>query len=286
MGWLVFAITSAVFTGANVVASKKVLVFENALRFLTVLACAQFVVLLPLIPFISFPSIEAMGLIFFQSLILTTGLLLQFYVLRKLPISTVAPLNNLMPLFLYSYAFFILGENLSDVQIIGFVTLVAGAYLLNFSPKDILYPIKQAFRSKTEQWLIISLMILAAVAMMDKLIFSYGTSVITLLFLSQLFLAVNSLLALFLIERKKGVREAMSTKGGWVLLAASLKNLGNLAYLQAVSMAPVSLVLPFRQLASFVATIFGGTIFHEKNLKRKAFASIIMIGGVLLIIIK
>ncbi|NTU69609.1 EamA family transporter [bacterium] len=259
--------------------------FENALKFLTVLSAAQFIVLIPFVPLIKVPNLDAILIIYTQSLILTVGLLLQFEVLKKLPVSTVAPLNNLMPLFLYSYAFFILGENLSQNQIIGFLVLIVGAYLINFSPKDILFPIKQVFKSKLEQWLIISVMILAAVAMMDKLVFFYRVDVLSFLFLSQLFLAINSLLVLLFIERDKGIRDAFSTKGVWVLLTAILKNAGNLAYLYAVSIAPVSLVLPFRQMSSFFAAIFGGTIFKEKGLKTKAIASIIMISGVLLIIL-
>ncbi len=128
-------------------------------------------------------------------------------------------------------------------------------------------------------------MILAAVAMMDKLIFFYRVNVISLLFLSQLFLAINSLLALLFTQREKGIREAFATKGIWVMVTAILKNLGNLAYLYAVSIAPVSLVLPFRQMSSFFAGVFGGTIFKEKGLKRKTIASIIMVTGVLLIIL-
>jgi drug/metabolite transporter (DMT)-like permease len=285
MSWIIFALISTTFIGANTVASKKILVFENALKFLTVLTVAQFVVLIPFIPFVRIPSIDATLIIFTQSVILTVGLLLQFEVLKKLPISTVAPLNNLMPLFLYSYAFFILGESLSQNQIIGFLILIIGAYLINFSPKDILFPMKQIFKSKFEQWLIISIMILAVVAMMDKLIFFYRVDVLSLLFLSQLFLAINSLLVLLFTEREKGIVEAFSTKGLWVMFTAILKNVGNLAYLYAVSVAPVSLVLPFRQMSSFFAAVFGGTLFREKGLKRKAISSIIMVGGVLLIIL-
>lgn len=285
MTWFIFAITSTVLLGAQVITSKRVLLFESGLKFLTVLASAQFLVLLPLIPFVSIPSSEAFILLAVQSLILTVGLMLQFEVLRKLPISTVAPLNNLMPLFLYSYAFFILEEKLTGNQLNGFLVLLLGAYLVNYSPKDIFEPVKKIFKSRETQWLLLSLMILAAVAMMDKLIFSYGVDVISLLFFSQLLLAINTLGALFLAEGKENVIKAYKTKGGWVLVTAVIKNLGNLAYLKAVSIAPVSLVIPFRQLASVVAAIVGGTIFKEKHLVRKGIASIIMVLGVLLIIL-
>lgn len=285
MSWIIFALISTTFIGANTIASKRILVFEDALKFLTVLSSAQFIVLIPFIPMIRIPDIDATVIIYVQSVILTIGLLLQFEVLKKLPVSTVAPLNNLMPLFLYSYAFFILGESLGQNQIIGFVILIIGAYLINFSPKDILFPIKQIFKSKFEQWLIVSIMILAAVAMMDKLILFYRVDVLSLLFLSQLFLAINSLLVLLFTQREDGIKAAFSTKGIWVMLTAILKNVGNLAYLYAVSIAPVSLVLPFRQMSSFFAAVFGGTLLKEKGLKRKAFASIIMVAGVLLVIL-
>jgi len=89
---------------------------------------------------------------------------------------------------------------------------------------------------------------------------------------------------LFFTENIKGIQKAYSTKGVWVLLAAALKNLGNLAYFQAVSLTFVSLVLPFRQMASFIAAVVGGTLFKERHLLRKSLASLIMILGVILII--
>lgn len=284
MAWFIFGLTSTVFIGTHLVASKKILVFEDALKFLTVLATAQFVILFPIIPLIEIPDLEPFLMIIFQSIILTSGLLLQFNVLRKLPISTVAPLNNLMPLFLFSYAFFILGETLDQFQIVGLVILVAGAYLVEFSVKDFLTPLKKMLTSKMEQYLIIAVMVLAGVAMMDKLILSYQVSVLSLLFFSQLFLAGFSLLALFFIEGKEGVKKAYQTKGLWVLFTALLKTIGNLAYLKAVSLTYVSLVMPLRQLSSFFAALVGGKIFKEKFILRKSIACIIMILGILLII--
>ncbi len=284
MSWYLFAFICTIFIGIHLITSKRVLVFENGLEFLTVLATAQFVILIPIIPFVEIPPAEAFIFIFFQGLILAVGLFLQFSVLRKLPISTVAPLNNLMPLFLFSYAFFILGESLTNYKLFGLVILVSGAYLVDFSPKDFLQPIKKIFNSKYEQYLIIALMLLATVAMMDKLILTYKVSVISLLFFSQLFLAVSTFLILFIMEKKEGIKKAYSIKGSWVILTAFLKNLGNLAYFQAVSLTLVSLVLPFRQMASFFAALIGGSLFKEENLLRKSFACLIMILGVLLLI--
>lgn len=284
MPWFIFGFLCTFFIGTHLVTSKKILIFENGLEFLTVLASAQFVVLLPIIPLVKIPSLEVLVFIIFQSMILIIGLLLQFEVLKKLPISTVAPLNNLMPLFLFAFAFFILGENLTNEKLLGLIILVLGAYMINFSPKDLWGPLKRMITSKPEQYLIIAIMILSSVAMMDKLIFNYQVSVITLLFLSQLFLAIGTLLLLFIVEKKEGVIKAYKTKGSWVIFTAILKNLGNLAYFQAVSLTFVSLVLPFRQMASFFAAVVGGKIFKEKQLLRKSFACLVMILGVIFII--
>ncbi len=284
MPWFVFGFISTFFIGIHLVASKKVLIFEKPLEFLTVLATAQFFILFPIIPLVKMPGLEALFLIIFQSIILTVGLILQLSVLKKLPISTVAPLNNLMPLFLFSYAFFILDEALTDDKLLGLVILVIGAYLVEFSIKDVFTPLKKMFTSKLEQSLIISIMILAAVAMMDKLILSYGVSVLSLLFFSQLFLAITTFTALFMQEKTKGIKRAYSTKGIWVLFVALLKNLGNLAYFQAVSLTFVSLVLPLRQLSNFVAAVIGGGIFKEKHLLLKSIACLVMILGVILLI--
>lgn len=284
MPWFIFGLASTFLIGTHLVASKKVLVFENALKFLAVLATSQFLILLPIIPLVEIPPAEVFILIIFQAIILTIGLLLQFSVLKKLPISTVAPLNNLMPLFLFSFAFFILGETLTNDKVLGILILVFGAYLVNFSPKDIFGPLRRMFTSKIEQYLMIAIILLASVAMMDKLILNHRVSVLSLLFFSQLFLAVFTFVALWVIEKKEGVKKAYTTKGGWVLFTAALKNLGNFAYFQAVSLTFVSLVLPLRQLASFVSAVIGGTLFKERHIIRKSLACLIMILGVILII--
>ena len=285
MPWYLFGFVCTFFIGLHLVTSKKILVFENALEFLTVLASAQFLVLLPIIPYVEIPSMEVFLLIIFQGILLTVGLLLQFTVLRKMPISTVATLGNLMPLFLFSFAFFMLGESLNDDKLTGLVILVFGAYMVDYAPGDILGPIKKVFSSKLEQFLLISIMLLASVAMLDKMILSEGISALSLLFFSQLCLAISTLSCLLIIEKKEGVKKAYTTKGTWVLLTAMLKNLGNLAYFQAVSLIYVSLVVPIRQLASFISAFIGGTIFKEKNLFRKSIACLIMIAGVILIIL-
>jgi len=285
MPWYLFGFVCTFFIGLHLVTSKKILVFENALEFLTVLASAQFLVLLPIIPYVEIPSMEVFLLIIFQGILLTVGLLLQFTVLRKMPISTVATLGNLMPLFLFSFAFFMLGESLNDDKLTGLVILVFGAYMVDYAPGDILGPIKKVFSSKLEQFLLISIMLLASVAMLDKMILSEGISALSLLFFSQLCLAISTLSCLLIIEKKEGVKKAYTTKGTWVLLTAMLKNLGNLAYFHAVSLTYVSLVVPIRQLASFISAFIGGTIFKEKNLFRKSIACLIMIAGVILIIL-
>lgn len=285
MPWYLFGFLSTFFIASYLVASKKILIFKNALEFLTVLASAQFLILIPLIPLVDIPSFEAIIFIIFQGFILTAGLFLQFEVLKKMPISTVAPLNNLLPLFLFSFAFFILGENLTQGKLVGLVITVVGAYFLDFSVKDFLGPIKRMFSSKWEQYLIMAIMLLASVALLDKLILSYKVSTVSLLFFSQLMLALITLITLFITEKWKGVKRAYTIKGGWVLFAAILKNLGNLAYFQAVSLTLVSLVMPLRQLSSFAAAIIGGTIFKEKNILKKSLACLIMVGGVILLII-
>lgn len=289
MPWYIFSFICTFFIAAHLVTSKKILVFENALEFLAVLTTAQFVILFPIIPLIEIPSREAFALIIFQAIILTIGLLLQFSVLRKMPISTVAALNNLMPLFLFSYAVLILGESLTNSKMLGLFILVFGVYLIessvkNISLKDVFLPLRKIFTSKLEQSLIIAIMLLAAVAMLDKLILSQGVTSLSLLFFSQLFLALSTFIVLWIVGRKEAVMRAYKTQGGWVLISALFKNIGNLAYFIAVSLTFVSLVLPFRQMASFVAVLVGGSIFREKNLFRKSLACLVMILGVILII--
>ena len=121
--------------------------------------------------------------------------------------------------------------------------------------------------------------------MMDKLILNLRVAVLSLLFFSQLFLAVNTFLILWVTGKKKAIKRAYTTKGVWVLVSAIFKNFGNFAYLFAVSLMLVSLVVPFRQMASFVAVVIGGALFKEKKILQKSIACLVMIIGVVLIII-
>jgi len=59
------------------------------------------------------------------------------------------------------------------------------------------------------------------------------------------------------------------------------------SYLIAVSMpnAMIALIIPIKRTSTLFTTIFGGKLFHEKNLSVKILACIIMVWGTVFILI-
>ena len=137
MNWIYLAIFSH-FLFAIVFALDKVLVKKivSPLKYALIIGAFEGLAVF-LIPFVNFvlPQNSIIFLAFLGSLCLSAGLYFYFKALLKNEASWVAPLlfGTLMPVATYIFSRIFLNEALTPFQLVAFILLLAGGFVISFS---------------------------------------------------------------------------------------------------------------------------------------------------------
>lgn len=289
MEWYIFAGLCAIFGGISSIVEKKTLRKQHAMEFSTVLAIFNSIVVLPLILKANFHNIPLTTymLIFGVSILGSIAFLLVAKSLRHMEISQASPLLNFGPVFVAILAFFMLGEQITSVQISGILLIIIGSYILEIdhSFQSILDPIRKMFTSKHTIYIFIALILYAFSSLGDKLILN-TISPITYIILVQFFLAVNFIVMITLFhDGITGIKRGIQNAGHWILVVAILTTSYRLFQAQAISMVFVSLVIPIKRTSTLISTVVGGELFHEDGILKKAISCIITLLGAYFVIV-
>lgn len=288
MEWYVFAIVAALAASISMICKKKALVKEHAMEFLTIHKLFELLIVLFLIPFMDFNiSWGMVGLIYLISIVGSVALLLVAKAYRHMDFSIVVPMYNLSPAFLVIMAFFILGEKLNLSQLLGVGLLIVGAYAVELDPKsmNLKKPFIEMWKSKYLHFLFLALILLSLAVVGEKYVLGKNVTPFTLLFLGYLFTFVNIFVLLSIFhDGWRGITHGIKTAGAWIFSVAFFATIANLAYLYAISVAYVSLVVPVVRLSSLFATIASGKLFHEENVFYRVISCIIMLFGAYMVI--
>lgn len=288
MEWYILAIVAALAASISMICKKKALVKEHAMEFLTVHKLFEVLIVLFLIPFIDFNvSWSLVGLIYIVTLVGSVALLLVAKAYRHMDFSIVVPMYNLSPAFLVVLAFFILGEKLNLSQLLGIALLIVGAYAVELEPKsmDLKKPFVEMLKSKYLHFLFLALILISLSSIGEKYVLGRNVTPFTLLFLGYLFTFVNTFVLLSIFhDGFRGIKHGIKTAGWWIFSVAFFATIANLAYLYAISIAYVSLVVPVVRLSSLFATISSGKLFHEENVFYRVISCIVMLFGAYMVI--
>ena len=289
MEWYIFAGLCAIFGGISSIVEKKTLRKQHAMEFSTVLAIFNSIVVLPLILKANFHNIPLTTymLIFGVSILGSIAFLLVAKSLRHMEISQASPLLNFGPVFVAILAFFMLGEQITSVQISGILLIIIGSYILEIDHgfQSILDPIRKMFTSKHTIYIFIALILYAFSSLGDKLILN-TISPITYIILVQFFLAVNFIVMITLFhDGITGIKRGIQNAGHWILVVAILTTSYRLFQAQAISMVFVRLVIPIKRTSTLISTVVGGELFHEDGILKKAISCIITLLGAYFVIV-
>jgi len=285
--WYVYALASIIFSVIFTITRKKALLKSHAMNFESARTLSTAVLCLLLIPFISLNlSVHAILLVYFVSVLATTGILLASKALRHNDVSLIFPLESFKPAFVAVLAFLFLSESITPKQIIGIIILLFSAYLLesNHNISDFTAPIKNFFKGKYNIYFTLSILMFSITSTLDKLILSNYADVFTYFFLLWIFIAINfNIIHLFEYGYKDTINCFKKTLYLPILVAA-LSVLKNLLVFKAISLAYVSLVTPILMLNVLFVVLLGGKFFHEKYLFFRLIISAFMLMGTYLII--
>lgn len=284
--WGLILITAVIVAIVNII-KKHLLSNEHALEQLAAEVPFHLLAILFLIPIVEIPTLAEATMILFTAGVLFLTHLYRNKSYRHLPISTVSPLMNLSPLFLFIIAVGFLGERITNAQLLGVCLLMAGGYLLDLKTRDWLAPLKSAAKSKHSVTVIATLIFISIMGSLDKVnIQELGIPVFSYLFWLYL---IYSTFTLALHTKQYGHQTTIKNikkHPGWLMLTGFLgvAQIALLYYTLSLPGVLIILVVPLRRTATLIETLVGGAIFHEKHLLQRSLASLIMVAGVLFII--
>lgn len=290
MTWFVVAIISALLSAFAAITQKKVLFNLGALEFSFLLSIVNLVFSVPFFFFIDYETINTLNLsiLFAKSVIGVLAFLCVMISLKNLEISNALPLLALTPGFVAVFAFFILGESLKSIEIIGLVLLIVGTFILESKNiKEFIFPFNVFLKSKYHRFVIFALLLFTASSIMDKLLLiKLNLTPISLTAFQHIYFAILFSIIFLFFRNKEKISSAGLNKDniGWIALISVLTIGYRYTQIVAVSLASVALVLAIKRTSVFWATVIGGKLFHDKDLLKRSIAAILILIGAILIL--
>lgn len=289
MTWFILALISALLSATASIFEKKILFRLGALEFSFLLAFFNLIFSIPFFFSVDLAALQMESLLFLylKSILGALAFWCVMLAIKNMELSGALPLLVLTPGIVAFFAFLILGESLSNLEIVGMILMLAGTYILERRGRDFLEPIKIFIKSKNHHYIIFALLLFTATSIADKwLLRDFQLAPNAFVPFQHLFLAFNfSLIVIF--SNRTIVKKFNSYPKDLFLLVMVVSVFTVLyrwAQIETVKIAPVALVLTVKRTSVFFATIIGGKIFKEHNLIRKAIATLIMIGGAILLL--
>jgi len=265
--WYFFAIGAAIFDTAFTLTRKKALMKEHALDFESARSISVALLLLLLMPFVTLNhSWKIVAVIYGLSVISVVGIILMSRAFRHSQISFIYPLVNIRPIFVVSLAYIFLSEAIGLIQIIGIFIILLGAYALESDHHllDLLEPIKSMFKSKYSLYMISAVFIFSITALADKYIVSNYLDPISFMFLIWIFIAINLNIVHGIKYGFKEVKQCFKETKGLPFIVGFFSIGSSLLYLQALTLAYVSLVTPVIMLSTLFVVLIGGNSLKKR----------------------
>lgn len=291
MAWFFLAITAVFFIAIETIVEKKTLNNARSLEFAAMFAFGNVLVLAPFLFLVNLSQIntEILGLIFMASIPSAGASFLVFKTIKHNQLSEAAPILALMPLVVTVFAYILLGEKLSAFQLIGILLIVGGMIFLELKNFKLRNGIFIKGRNKYILYILLYLLVGGVSAMFDRVIlFRYKINPLAYLILIQIFIALNY--GAFFLCRKNLIKDfKISVKKSWkiIFFISILTVAHRYMYASAIQIAAsMGLVVAVYKLSSLLHVFSGGKFFSEDGIARKVIASIIILSGTMLLIIK
>ena len=286
--WWALAFLSAALLGCYD-SFKKASLKGNAVipvLFLNTVICA--LILLPFALRSGWGGWEVQKYILVKSCIVLSSWISGYYAMKNLPLTIVGPINATRPVMVLIGAMVFFGERLNVYQWIGVTLAVVSFFLLSRSGK------KEGIDFSHDKWiwcLVLAAVIGAVSGLYDRYLMapkgSGGVGLDRLQVLSwyniyQAGMMLVMLLAIWYPHRKANTPFHWS----WTIPMISIFLCGaDFLYMWALTdeAAMISVVSMIRRGSVVVSFLFGALVFHEKNLKSKAFdLALVLLGMVFL----
>lgn len=204
--------------------------------------------------------------------------------LKLAPLSLIAPILALTPVFVVVASSIMLREVPSFIGFIGIFLAVIGAYLLNANRahSGMLKPIAELFRNKGSRYGLSTAALFGITSTIDKVAVSNSSPTFYLICIS---IGVSLIFAILL--KKKGVNNFGLAKNNWIMFLALGTAYASMLIFQmfAIQSAFVAYALSIKRVDALLGVIYGYFFFKETNIKERLLGAIIMVISLILIAI-
>lgn len=301
--WLILAFFSAALLGCYDSLKKKALSGNAVIPvlFLNTLFCSF--IFLPFIILSSATHIldesvffvpqggwEVQKYILLKSCIVLSSWIFGYFAMKHLPLTIVGPINATRPVMVLIGALLVYGERLNVYQWIGVLLAVMSFYLLSLSGK------KEGINFAHNRWiafLVIAAILGAISGLYDKYLLAspenggVGLNRMTVQCWYNIYQAFMMGAMLFLLWYP--LRKSTTPfRWSWYIVGVSLfLSAADFVYFYALSLpgAMISIVSMVRRGSVIVSFLFGAFVFHERNLKAKAFDLLLVLLGMIFLYI-
>ncbi len=290
MTWFLLAFTSALLSATAAISQKKILFKLDALEFSFALAIFNMFFSLPFFIVVDFGSLTftSLAILYGKTIMGALAFLCVMLAIKNMEISGALPLMVLTPGLVAFFAFVLLGESLTNYEIIGMVILLVGTYILESKAGfKFWWPAQVFIKSKFHHYVIFALLLFTATSLLDKLLLrDFQLPPFTFMAFQQIFLAFNFLIiAIFTSKKPRQILQTIEKENWlWIIIVAVLTIGYRYTQIEAVKIAPVALVLAVKRTSVFFAAVGGGNIFKEHDLLKKTIATVIMVIGAMMIL--
>lgn len=293
--WLTLAFTSAALLGLYDAAKKHSLTGNAVLPVLLLNTLFSTLLFLPMIlssefalgwfegTMLAMPTGdgEAHALVALKAVIVLTSWIFGYFGIKHLPITIVGPINATRPVMVLVGALLLFGERLNLYQWVGVLLAVVSLFLLSRSSR------REGVDFKHNIWIllvVLSSMVGALSGLYDKFIMTRLDSV----FVQSWYNLYQLLIMSVLVGVMWWPRRKQTTPFHWswaIPLISIFLSAADFAYFYALSdeEAMISVVSMIRRGSVVISFLCGAVLFHEKNLRAKAFdLALILIGMIFL----
>jgi drug/metabolite transporter (DMT)-like permease len=286
--WVALALLSAAGDATRDLAAKRVLTKSNSLLFTWLMFA------LPLPAIYAADSISGVPrpLPGFYSAIFTAlpleilAQILYMQALRLSPLSMVAPLLSLSPVFMLAVPLLLIGERVSLPSGFGVLLIATGAYILNAgaAKRGILEPFRALLRERGAVYMcIVALLFSFTATLSKKAIMLSSPFHYMAVYWTCLVIGMAPLVAITGRGRWKEMLEGGTVRKA--LLPALLFLVAVMAAAIALGLAKVTYVTSVKRLSVLFSIVLGGAILKEGSTRERFAGGVCMVSGFTLIVL-
>lgn len=291
--WLTLAFTSAALLGLYDAAKKQSLTGNAVLPVLLLNTLFSTLLFLPMIlvsecslswfdgTILEMPQgdLRAHALVALKAVIVLTSWIFGYFGIKHLPITIVGPINATRPVMVLLGALLVFGERLNLYQWIGVLLGLFSLFLLSRSSR------KEGVDFKHNIWIVL-VFLASLTGAVSGLYDKYIMQQLNPVFVQSWYNLYQLLIMSVLVAVMWWPRRKQTTPFHWswaIPLISIFLSLADFAYFYALSdeEAMISVVSMIRRGSVVISFLCGALLFHERNLRAKAFDLALILLGML-----